>query len=141
MLVAASLERWFAETRRAQVERMVLAAGVARAVSLVPPGAATVPPAPAPPVTSYVTRNSFSSWQCVADAETSGNWQAHGPQYSSAFGMLNEAVRERADSPASAARILAGTASHQEQIDAAERELARFGVGAWGVLTRAKCAV
>jgi hypothetical protein len=83
----------------------------------------------------------FVSWACVADAETvPPHYGVHGSHYSSAFGMLNQAIRDRADSPASAARILAGTATPGEERRAAWRELLRFGVGAWGVLTRAKCA-
>lgn len=82
----------------------------------------------------------FSSWDCVAAAETGGVVAAHGSQYSSEFGMLNQAVRDRADSPASASRILAGTATEGEERRAAWREDLAFGPGAWGVLTVAKCA-
>lgn len=85
------------------------------------------------------TTGGFISWDCVATQESSADWTAHSSTYSSAFGMLNAAVRERADSPESAARILAGTASRLEQIHAASREVARFGVGAWGVRTVARC--
>jgi hypothetical protein len=79
------------------------------------------------------------SWECVGIRETGLRWDAHGAQYSSAFGMLNQAVRDRADSPASAARILAGTASSQEEIRAAWRETLAFGPGAWAPSTVAAC--
>lgn len=83
----------------------------------------------------------FVSWDCVGTAETGNNYGAHGSQYSSAFGMLNGAVRERADDDQSAARIMAGTASAGEQRRAAWREDLAFGPGAWGLLTRAKCQI
>lgn len=83
----------------------------------------------------------FSSWDCVAAAETGGVVAAHGSQYSSEFGMLNQAVRDRADDPASAARILAGTATEGEERRAAWREDLAFGPTAWGALTVAKCAI
>lgn len=81
----------------------------------------------------------WTSWSCVADVETGSDYRAHGRSYSSAFGMLNQAVRDRADTPASAARILAGTASSQEEIRAAWRETVRFGPGAWAPGTVARC--
>lgn len=83
----------------------------------------------------------FVSWDCVGTSETGNTYGRHGPQYSSAFGMLNQAVRERADDPQSAARIMAGTATPGEERRAAWREDLAFGPGAWGVLTRAKCAI
>lgn len=83
----------------------------------------------------------FVSWACVASSETvPPHYGVHGSEYSSAFGMMNQAVRDRADSPASAARILAGTATPGEERRAAWRELLAFGSGAWGALTRQKCA-
>lgn len=81
----------------------------------------------------------WSSWECVGTAETGLDYRAHGPEYSSAFGMLNQAVRDRADSPASAARILAGIASSQEEIRAAWRETLAFGPHAWAPGTVARC--
>lgn len=83
----------------------------------------------------------FVSWDCVGTAETGNVYSTHGSEYSGPFGMLNQAVRERADTPEVAARILAGTASPGEQRRAAWREDLAFGPGAWGVLTRAKCQV
>lgn len=83
----------------------------------------------------------FRSWECVAGAETRPpHYGTTGSHYSSAFGMLNQAIRDRADNPASAARILAGVASPGEERRAAWREDLAFGPAAWGVLTRAKCA-
>lgn len=63
----------------------------------------------------------------------------HGSAYSSAYGVMNEAVRENS-SPAVAARILTGRATPAEQLRMAERIEARFGVRAWAEGTVALCA-
>lgn len=90
------------------------------------------------PIVTVPTTSSWD-WNCVAVAETGGDWTAHGSAYSSALGVMNEAVRENA-TPDVAARILSGTASRQEQIDMAQRIYDRFGPTAWGTLTVEKCA-
>lgn len=89
-------------------------------------------------ITGAATTTSWD-WDCVARAETGGNWQAHGSEYSSALGILNQAVREDAQTSAEAQRILTGTASRDEQVQVAEVILGRFGRTAWAWQTRAKC--
>lgn len=77
-------------------------------------------------------------WECISIAETGGDWTAHGPSYSSALGVMNQAVRENSP-PDVAARILAGTASRAEQITMASRIADRFGIDAWAASTVARC--
>ena len=74
---------------------------------------------------------SDATWWRVAVCETGGDVHMHGSVYSSAFGVLNEAVREEADDDASASRILAGSASYDEQLRMAKREANRYGITAW----------
>lgn len=52
-------------------------------------------------------------------------------EYSSALGVLNGGVTENAISPESAQRILAGTASRDEQIAMAVNEREEYGIRAW----------
>ena len=96
-------------------------------------------PVAAVPARSTATGAASSwSWDCVATAETGGDWTAHGPSYSSALGVMNEAVRENAPADV-AVRILNGTASRDEQIAMAQSILSRHGEGAWAWQTRQRC--
>lgn len=95
---------------------------------------------------SYSSSSSASSsqqgidWDCVAIAETGGNFHMHGSAYSSAYGIMNEAVRENA-TPEVASRVLNGTASKDEQLAIAEAIARRFGFRqSWGWLTVQKCS-
>ena len=69
-------------------------------------------------------------WNAIAQCETGGDWTMHGSTYSSALGIMNQAVRENASADV-AARVLTGTATRDEQIAIAERMAARFGIHAW----------
>lgn len=89
-----------------------------------------------PPTTPAV--NGFD-WSCVATAETGADFSAHGPSYSSAYGVMDEAVRENAP-PDVAARIIDGTASAAEQLAMAESVEAKHGMRAWAPGTVARCA-
>lgn len=100
------------------------------------------PVEPSPPVAAReltgVTADSSIDWNCVAVAETGGDFTMHGSSYSSAYGVMNEAVRENAPAEV-AARILAGTASPDEQLQMAQSIAARFGIDAWAPGTAARC--
>ena len=93
---------------------------------------------PAHAVSVAPESSSTWDWDCVALHETGADWTAHGSSYSSALGVMNQAVRENAPADV-AARILAGTASRQEQIDMAQGIVNRFGVNAWAASTVAYC--
>lgn len=70
-------------------------------------------------------------WDCIALHEQGGDWTAHSSTYSSGLGILNAAIRENAPTPEIAARILAGTATREEQIETADRIYVWAGPGAW----------
>lgn len=72
-------------------------------------------------------------------AETGGNWHMTGANYSTALGIMNQAVRENASADV-AARVFAGTASRAEQIAIAESIVAKFGFRAWAASTVRKCS-
>ncbi len=82
------------------------------------------------------------NWLALAKCETGGNanaslpgpadWHMHGSVYSSAFGVVNEGVRQYASSPESAQRILNGTASPEEQLAMAVALERDNGIGGWG---------
>lgn len=97
----------------------------------------TVAPDPTA-VAAAAPASSSWDWDCVATAETGGDWSMHGSRYSSALGILNEAIRENASEEV-AARILSGTASRDEQIAVGDALVRRFGVGAWARSTVEKC--
>lgn len=69
-------------------------------------------------------------WDAIAMCETGADWTMHGPRYSSALGVMNQAVREHAP-PDVAQRILSGTATRDEQIAMAESVRAELGIHAW----------
>jgi hypothetical protein len=79
------------------------------------------------------------NWTCIAEAETGGDWTMHGSNYSTALGILNQAVRENA-TPEVAARVFAGTASRAEQIAIGESIVRKFGIRAWAPSTVRKCS-
>lgn len=70
------------------------------------------------------------NWDALAVCETGDDWTAHGSRYSSALGILNQAVYENATEEV-AARILNGTASREEQIAVAESIAAKHGIRSW----------
>ena len=78
-------------------------------------------------------------WDCVANAETGGDFHMHGSHYSSAYGVMNQAVRENAP-PEIANKILSGTATPTEQLKMAEEIVVKFGVNAWAKGTVKRCA-
>lgn len=77
-------------------------------------------------------------WDCVARVETGTDFTMHGPSYSSAYGVMDAAVRENA-SPPIAERILAGTAAPSEQLAVAQRIEREHGPHAWASATVARC--
>lgn len=89
-----------------------------------------------PPIRTAASPYSDDTWHRVAVCETGAKVAMHGSRYSTAFGVMNGSpghggVVDEADSPASAARMLAGTASYAEELRMAKREAARFGIAAW----------
>lgn len=70
------------------------------------------------------------NWPALSICETGGDFTAHGSKYSSAYGVLNQAVRENSP-PDVAARILAGRASVVEQTRMAIALEHRHGIHAW----------
>lgn len=100
------------------------------------------PPTPErlPAVARRVDSHSDEWWYALARCETGLRWDWHGPIYSSAFGVLNQAVRESTD-PGSAERILAGVASPQEQLVMVRNLWARAGDRAWSCAPNAWAAV
>lgn len=77
-------------------------------------------------------------WDCVAMAETGGNWRMSGSRYSTALGIMDQAVRENA-TPEVAVRALNGTATREEQIAIGESIVRKFGLRAWAYSTYLKC--
>jgi len=94
---------------------------------------------PTPATVALATFSNGIDWACVALAETGANYTMHGSAYSSAYGVMNQAVRENS-SPDVAARILAGTASPGEQLTMAQSIAAKHGIHAWAAGTAARCA-
>lgn len=76
---------------------------------------------------------------CVAIHETSGDFTAHGSDFSSAYGVMNKAVREHAY-PDAAQRILSGTSPMLEQLAMAKGVADEHGITAWDPVTVAACA-
>lgn len=68
----------------------------------------------------------------LALCEQSGDFTAHGSVYSSTYGTVNALVREHAESPESAQRIVSGTASRWEQTVMVARAILIIGPGSWG---------
>lgn len=93
-----------------------------------------------PPPEVQVVAGSGSLWQCIAIAETGGNWSMHGSTYSTAFGMVNAIIFEYG-TPDEQKHVFAGTATPDEQIDIASRFAAQHGFGGWGQLTKRKCGL
>lgn len=85
------------------------------------------------------TSSQAIDWPCIALHETGNDTTMHGSSYSSRYGVMNQAVRENA-SPESAARILSGTASVEEQTVMAQRIVDRFGIRAWAARTVELCS-
>jgi hypothetical protein len=77
-------------------------------------------------------------WDCVAVAETGADYTMHGSAYSSAYGVMDQAVRENAP-PDVADRILAGTATKEEQLAMAQSIARKFGLQAWARSTYERC--
>lgn len=71
------------------------------------------------------------NWRALATCETGQDWQMTGTVYSSAFGIMNEAVRENA-TPGIAARILAGRGSPLEQLGVAVSIERKHSIRSWG---------
>ncbi len=88
---------------------------------------------------SAPTSSHTINWDCVSIAETGGDWQMHGSRYSTALGIMNQAVRENA-TEAVANRVFTGTASREEQIQIGESIVRKFGFDAWAPSTVAKCS-
>ncbi len=99
------------------------------------PAQVTASPSPDPAPAAA----SSTDWSCVAMRETGADYSMHGSSYSSAFGVMNQAVRENSP-PDVAERILAGTASESEQLAMAQSIEARFGIDAWAPSTAAACS-
>ena len=105
--------------------------------SLADPPAVTTPNrAPRDSMTTVATET--TPWSCIAAAETGTNWHMVGSTYSTAFGMVNDIIRQYG-TPQEQADVFSGTASPSEQVDIASRFAAQNGFGGWGVLTREKC--
>lgn len=79
-------------------------------------------------------------WDCIAQAETSSNWQMVGSTYSTGLGVVNDIVyqygtsREQHD-------LMSGTGTRDETIAVVARFTAIHGFGGWGVLTKEKCGL
>ena len=97
------------------------------------------PSAKPPTLTPLATGPLSIDWACVSVAETGGDFTAHGSSYSSAYGVMNEAVRENAP-PDVAERILNGTASPSEELAMAQSVAAKHGFNAWAPSTVARCS-
>lgn len=129
------------ELAKLRARALAFAVGSVKATEQ-PPSVVPVEPRSAPPgVSGQVAAEPTSSidWDCVAVAETGADFGMHGSSYSSAYGVMNQAVRENAP-PDVAARILAGSASKPEQLAMAQSIAARHGIDAWAASTVAKCA-
>jgi hypothetical protein len=127
----------FARDREIVVLTMMYAA--VRTTVPFPPRVERSSPTVSPPTTMTVGAAASFDWDCVATAETGGDYTAHGPSYSSAYGVMNEAVRENAPVDV-AARILRGSASPSEQLAMAQSIAAKHGIRAWAPGTVAMCA-
>lgn len=79
-------------------------------------------------------------WDCIANAETGGDWSMVGSTYSTGLGVINDVVYQYG-SPQEAKDIMSGQASKQEQIDVVSRFTAIHGFGGWGYLTKQKCGL
>lgn len=130
------------QTRRNDLRRLrafLLGAAQTRVQPATTPDLVSTDTIPATPVVSVAAPSSSIDWPCVAEAETGSDFSMHGSSYSSAYGVMNEAVRENAP-PDVAARILAGTASPAEQLAMAESIAARHGLQAWAPSTYERCS-
>jgi hypothetical protein len=102
-------------------------------VSSEPSSVTTPPPVVTVPATS-------SLWDCIATAETGGDYSMHGSTYSTAFGMVNDIIYEYG-TPEEQSAVFSGTATKAQEIDIASRFAADHGFGGWGALTRQKCSL
>ena len=75
-------------------------------------------------------------WAALAQCETGTRWDWHGPIYSSAYGIINDGIRQFAPSSDSVTRILAGVASADEQTVTAQALYDQHGPSAWGCTSR-----